>query len=444
VGSPITFSGFNKIDFSVVLEAVMKQERRPVTVLESQRQAVQSQKTAFSSLATKLSALESAAAGLSGDTFSGRSVTTTDASALAVTATTEAAVGTYDVVVSELARAQVTPMVGTAPDRDSTVVATGGTLVIGGQVVTLTGAVTLEGLADAINDTPNMPVAATIVSPSAGVYQLVLTGKRSGASNAFAVTNNLTGGTGVAFGAPVVAASNATFSVNNIDIESEANTVEGAIAGTTISLLKKNPGETVTIAIGQDYETSKANVKKFVSAYNDLVKFLADQRVAAGRADSTAIGHDFAVSGVRSTLLSKLTGEYEMGGDFSHLAAAGLEFTRTGELTFNETVFDDAVADAPADVAALFGGSGGSNGAFDEIKSVVTAYTQSGGVLSSRQTTLTTQMQNLTRRIDDYERGLAVRRAALQKEFIAADQAMSALNQQVASLSSLGSQYRLF
>jgi hypothetical protein len=46
--------------------------------------------------------------------------------------------------------------------------------------------------------------------------------------------------------------------------------------------------------------------------------------------------------------------------------------------------------------------------------------------------------------MDALEAQLERRRLTLQREFQAADEAMSQLNAQVASLSSLGGQYRLF
>jgi hypothetical protein len=42
------------------------------------------------------------------------------------------------------------------------------------------------------------------------------------------------------------------------------------------------------------------------------------------------------------------------------------------------------------------------------------------------------------------EARLAIRRAALQREFIAADQAIAQLNAQLGSLNQLSSQYKLF
>jgi hypothetical protein len=53
-------------------------------------------------------------------------------------------------------------------------------------------------------------------------------------------------------------------------------------------------------------------------------------------------------------------------------------------------------------------------------------------------------VSSLSRRLDTMEVQLELRRQSLQKEYIAADLAMSRLNAQSSSLSSLGGQYRLF
>ena len=65
MGSAITFSGFNNIDWSMILDAIMAQERLPVTTLEAQQTALESQKRAFSTLASRLSALQTASETLS-------------------------------------------------------------------------------------------------------------------------------------------------------------------------------------------------------------------------------------------------------------------------------------------------------------------------------------------------------------------------------------------
>ena len=76
MGTPITLSGFNNIDFNLILEAIMTQERVPLEQLQGQRQALQSQDSQYSNLVTKLASLETATEKLSdADSFGGRTVT---------------------------------------------------------------------------------------------------------------------------------------------------------------------------------------------------------------------------------------------------------------------------------------------------------------------------------------------------------------------------------
>jgi len=139
MSSPITFSGFNNIDFSSILTAMMAQESQPVQALQSQQSALTTQKSNYSTLASKLSTLEDAIKSLSTPSeFGGKTATSTDSSAVAVTADASAPQGNYDVVVDSLARSQTTASATTFTDKDQTIVASSGTLVINGTAVTVT------------------------------------------------------------------------------------------------------------------------------------------------------------------------------------------------------------------------------------------------------------------------------------------------------------------
>src|SRR5262249_35185352 len=147
---PVTLSGFNNIDFGSIVTALMTQARAPENALKTQQQNLQAQSGNLSTLATKLSALDTAAAALAApQSLSGTSVTSTSSSALTFSAGSGTPQGTYEIKIQSLAHAQVTETSSTAPDADSTVVATGGTLTIGGVDVTVSGDTTLQGLADA-------------------------------------------------------------------------------------------------------------------------------------------------------------------------------------------------------------------------------------------------------------------------------------------------------
>lgn len=450
--SAVTFSGFNSIDFNTILNAVITQERVPIDNLEAQQTKLKTQSTAFSALATKLGALGSAGEALADTSaFGGRSVTSTDASAVVASGSADAIPGIYDVVVRELARAQVTATSSRTADTDTTIVATGGSLTIGGKTVTLAGEVTLEGLADAINSTDDIGVTASIVNTTGG-YQLVLTGKNTGTANAFTVTNGLSGSS-VAFtdtdsdgvsgdsaADNAMQATDADLLINNIAVTSSTNTIDGAIPGTTLTVLRKQPATTVTISVTETTDTTSELVKGFVSAYNALMTWAQQQ---ASSTDG-GISRDPLFRSMKNELRTVLTGLYDAGGDLESLGQAGIEFDRTGKLTINQTLLTKALTENPDGLRALFMGDGTNPGVFETLGTTIERYTDSGGLLSSTQDRIEDQITAMDKRLADMEARLEVRRAALQKEYIAADMLISQLNSDAGSLSSLGSQYSLF
>jgi flagellar hook-associated protein 2 len=438
MGSPITFSGFNNIDFNSVLEALSQQERQPVVQLETQQAQLQKQRTAFGTLATRLGAVESAARDLASSTaFTGTAATSSNESVAKVSAGSGAPTGTYSLVVGTLAKAQVTATNGTTPDADTTVVASGGALTIDGVSVTIASGLTMNGLAEAINGTANIGVAASVVR-SGSAYQLVLTGKDTGARASFAVSNALTGGTGVSFSATnAQTAQDASFTLNNVAVNSSSNIIEGAIPGTTLTLQQESANP-VTVTITADLTSVDELVKKFTSAYNDLNAFLETQAKAYANKERDNIGGDPLVRQLRNTLSRVAGGEVPTADTYTSLAQVGLSFNRTGQLEFRPAELKAALSTDRNAVVALFQGGTGFDGAFDKVKAAIGNYTASGGLIPTAQTRLDDQLSKIGDRIEELERRLAIRKEAMQKEFIATDLAIAQLNASMGQVGSLG------
>lgn len=449
MSSPITFSGFNNIDFNTVLTALMAQASQPLTALQAHQSNVKAQSTTYGTLATQLSSLNDAAQALgpTGD-VSTFSATSSDASAVAATVGSGAAAGEYDVVVQQLAKAQVTASASAAPDANTTVVATGGSITIGGATVTLSGSVTLQQLANAINGTAGTGVTASVVQSGASAFRLVLTGQATGASNAFTITNTLTGGSGVTFtdtnGDGVSGdstadnaqqAQDADFFVNNVEVVSSTNTVSAAIPGVTLQLARQDPLTTVAINVSADGAPLQASLQAFISAYNTFQSFVTSQQQAAANGDQTSIGHESLLRGLTQQLKSSIRGTYG-SGLFQHLAEIGVEFTQTGTLQLNTAMFSAAVAQNPGAVQSLVAGA---SNAFDSVSGTITQYTQSNGLISVAQQALASQATQLDSQIAAMQNRLNIERTTLQKEFTAADTAISALQSQTSSLSQLNS-----
>lgn len=467
MGSQVTFSGFNQIDFNTILNSVMAQERAPLTTLQTQQKGLTSQSATYRTLASQLAAFQSAVDALAtGTAASTRAVSNTDSGTVKAVATAGGVSGSYDVVVDTLARAQVTAATSTAPDANATIVAQGGQLIFSDTVsVTIDGPVTLQGLADTINAVDGIPARASVIRASATSWQLVLTSKSTGLAGRFEFTSTLHGApiegtedfapSGVLFATDedgvtgragnAVGASDAKVFVNNIAVTSSTNTVADAIPGVTLTLNKTSAPDTrATITLADDVSGTRGKLEKVADAYNQLVKFADAQRLSAISGDAASIGRDPLLRGLLATIRQQLTGEYPSGGSLKTLTAVGLVFDRAGKLSVTAKTFDDAAGKDPAALQNLFAASGAQKGVFTVLQQVVKSYTAPDGLLRGVQDRLTAQGSALDRRIAQLEARLDVRRETLQKEYMAADLTMTQLNASTSSLSSLSNQYRLF
>ncbi len=457
----VTLSGFNNIDFSAILEAVMTQERVPFTALGTRKATLLQQNSQLGTLASKLTSLQSAADKLaSPGSLSVLKAASSDAGIVGVSTSSGTTPGVYDIVVDHRAKGQVTASTSTSTATD--IVATGGTLQLlaGGNPpvnIVANGGLTLSELADAINAEGDAPVSASIIQVTPGNYRLVLTSKQTGADNAFTFTSTLAGGTGVTFGgadgtygeladANSVEAIDAALTVNNVAVTSSSNTLTDVIPGATLTLNGEDNTKTVQVTVSRDGDGMSGQVDGFVKAYNDLVGFVNEQRTAAING-SASVGRDPMVRGLHSDLRTAILGPHGAGA-VTTLAAVGIGFDRSGLMTVDAKVFKEAVASNPAALQELFAGAGAgagaTEGAFDDLSSLISRYTDSAGLVKSARTRIEDQVKNISNRMDTLDAQLSLRRGSLQAEFIAADQAMQALNSQVSALSSLNNQYRLF
>jgi flagellar hook-associated protein 2 len=465
MGSPITFSGFNNIDFGSILNTIMTAERIPLTALQSQKTTLNQQGTAFTTLASKLGALESAVDTLAdSDGFNIYKAASGAPENVGVSTTSGGVAGLYEVVVSELAHAQVMASTTTYTSPDE-VVATGGSLSValyGNPPVdipptAIAGSMSVRQLADAINADADSPVTAAVVQAAPGQYRLVLTGRSTGSANAFTVTSSLTGGKGVAFTDTnnngtygddaadlAVSATNAALTINNIPVTAQSNTLEEAIPGVVLTLSKKDATKTVLVEVTESAEEAQSQLDEFVKAYNDLMSFVTSQNTAAleGKAN---ISRDSLVRSLKMGFTSSMRAEYADGGTtYTRLGTAGIEFNVDGTIKVNPAKLKEAVLDDPAAVRRLFVGADGTSGVFGALKAQIEDYTKAGGLVQDAKDRLKDQIVKIDGKLDTMEMQLELRRQTLQREFIAADQLMSQLNGQGSSLQALGGQYRLF
>ncbi len=102
----VTFSGLSGFDFGSLADALIELERAPITTLQTKKEDLQSRKSMWSEISSALQKVRDAAEAMgkpSGLSFA--KATSSAADQLAVSATSAAAVGTYQVTIHSLATA---------------------------------------------------------------------------------------------------------------------------------------------------------------------------------------------------------------------------------------------------------------------------------------------------------------------------------------------------
>jgi flagellar hook-associated protein 2 len=222
-------------------------------------------------------------------------------------------------------------------------------------------------------------------------------------------------------------------------VTSTSNTFTGLVPGVTFSLSAKGPA---TIDVTADPKAVAASVKAVVDAANAA---LAEIKRTSGATNPTAkLKGDSTLRQVTGDLLTAVSG---LVGTDGSPGVSGVELTRDGTVRFDEAKFLAALADDPDRTRRVLGGAAatagpdGATGTADDVAAVTgvgqrllsvveRATNSSNGSLTTLAKGRDDLAGDLQDRIDDWDDRLALRRAALVRQFTAMETALSSLKQQ--------------
>jgi len=374
------------LDVEGLVGQLMALESRPLTTLATREAKYQAQLTAYGSIKGALSSFQSSMAALASSArYSTVNANIADTAVATASAGAGAVPGTHTLEVQALAQAQklastafpsVTDAIGSGtltiqfgsyssgnfainPDKAIE------TIVIG------SGNSSLSGVRDAINAAA-AGVTASIINDGSG-NRLVLASDDTGLANALRITvadDDLANAdqsglsrlaydavtNGVVNLAQTAAPANAALVIDGISISKASNTVDDALEGITLNLLKVSTPATTAINVSRDNSSVQSAVQSFVKAYNDLNKTVTDlsKYDAATKRASTLTGEATlrsVQSQVRSAFNNALT---STAGEFSTLADIGVTFQKDGTLKLDASKLNTALADPGRNIASLF------------------------------------------------------------------------------------------
>jgi len=368
---------------SSLLDELVKVVSGPKTQIQNKITSYETLASLYSTLNTRLKSVDTALAAIE-DTDDFRSFTATSSDdSMTVTAAGDAIAGSYDVTVTQLAKAQIsTFQVGADTSWETTseaIFSGAGTLTLSldgvDTDITVDASTSLSDLASDLNAIDGL--SAYIVqtqdadSHATGLdaFQLVIqaddAGEYQGGAR-FSISDDLTDTLSIN---EVQAGSNAIVDISGITVESATNSIT-AIDGLTIDVTEEGVTSTVTVAL--DSTAMAAKVEAFVTAYNSVVSFISTNSKTSGSGtniESVTLGAFVGESAPRmilqklSSLISK---DYatdlslDSTTDRTTLAQMGISTQQSGLLSFSSTEFKETLADFQDDVELLFSDTTGS------------------------------------------------------------------------------------
>ena len=324
------------LDVKTIVSQLVAIEQRPLVQLQAKKDKLTTQLSSFGLLQSYVGNLQSAAGQLGKTEFWGSvSATSSDSSAVSVTAPASTAAASYSIDVVNLATAQSLSTAAGAITGASNLGAGTLTVTRGGKSVAITVAngTNLTAVRDQIN-AAKAGINAAIIQDGAGP-RLVLTGTDTGLANV--VTDAVTGATGqlaaLAYPGAMTqdrAAVDAVLKDDGLQTSSASNKLTNVVDGVTLTLSKATSSP-VQVTIGTDTAAMRKGITDFVSAYNDINRFLAAQtKYDDATKTAGALQGDGSAVGLQAQLRGLLQQTSPASASFGRLSIWGWKPSATG------------------------------------------------------------------------------------------------------------------
>lgn len=355
--------------------------------------------------------------------------------------------GSWNIEVVELAQ-KASAVTNGFPDKDRTEIGVGYfrfETPEGAKEIYINGSNnTLEGAAAAINGA-GLGVRAAVINDRNDPdypYRLMISGSSVGGDNQiqYPTLYFLDGDQDLYFD-DKREAKNGVIKVDGFEFAINDNTVTDVIPGVTLDIKQAAPGRQVNISVKEDQEVVSGKVDEFVKAINDVLQFIQAQNNLDSKTDTTkTLGGDSLLRGIENRL-RRLVQDPQMGidGPIQRLSQIGIQFNRSGTLSFDQEKFNAVLSRNPASVQQFFAGDGFAVGFIPSLKNTLSTITNSNfGPLALRKRSLQDNIQRMDQNIANKEKLLERKEASLRRQFANLEETVSRLKAQGGQLAQMG------
>jgi flagellar hook-associated protein 2 len=429
----------SNLDVKSIVSQLVALEKKPLDNLKLQAATVQTKISAFGQIKSLVSTLSDTLGKLTSVTgWNAVTATSSNSTAVSVSAVGGTLPTTFSVEVSALAKAKATasaavlPVGGAIGQGTLTFARVSGTPVN----IDVTATDTISDVASKINGSSS-DVTASILSDVSG-ERLLLRSKATGLVGGFTLSvADIDGNNADALGLSrlvvgttvTTAAADAAATINGIPVTSSTNAFTSSISGVTFNALQITTAP-VEITINKDTSGVKKNIDDFVSAYNAINDILneatkydpATKGAGLLQGDSTALGLQ---NSLRNALQSVTTGS----SVFTRLADVGITQQRGGNLSVDSTKLAAGLANTD-ELKNMFRSTGGGagDGIAVKIKAVTTSLLSSSGFFQTKDASLKLALAQNAKNQSQVNDHVTKFEANLNARYTALDAKMASLN----------------
>ena len=441
VSSSTSSNSSSAIDVAGMVAGLMSVENKPLVTLQSR---ITNQTTLISDLGqikSKVAAFQTALQAVENPlSYSAAVASSSNESAVKVTTTTGANIGSHQITVSQLAKpaqyifnnfGSSNANVGftNASQFDLTIAGTTSSLAV-------SSTTTIGDLSTWINGL-GLGVSANITQTASNQYALMIRGTQSGvandvtfgvrgASNSLPVSSAAASAPTPATGTSGNQAQDAVFTLNNVSFTRTSNSISDVSPGLTLNLVSSGSAATITVANGPD--NGQAVIQRFITAFNDLAttsKKLTnkgDSKTAAGSLAGSPGAVSF-MSQIKSMLSTGNTYNSASGSISLGLYQLGIEIQSDGTLQFNSVKYGSTSNISAILASGINMGSGTFTDRTNNLNAFLTSQVQTGGDLSK---SISNQQDTLFQ-MSQKEEALKTRLNSVEKSYISQYSSLNAL-----------------
>ena len=327
--------------------------------------------------------------------FKSINATSSNEEKFTVAAKDNAAIGSYNIEISQLAQSQ--KLKSQAFESEFDTIGTGTLSIEFGETNTESNLFTvnsktstqhieideennsLRGIQSAINQA-NVGVSASIINDGTG-FRLILNSERTGIENSLRISisdddannNDLSGLSVLAYN-PITStgidgeitsaknleeasmAKNALFSIDGISVSSSKNDINDTIPGLTLNLKKTTDDDIESFTIEKDTTKIKTSIESFVSNYNELISTVAALTgFDAESGQAGPLSGDSATRGITDQIRRRLSTSFSgINKNLTSLSSIGISSNLDGSLALDNFKLDTALDKHADEIAHLF------------------------------------------------------------------------------------------